>query len=175
MYCLYCTSSGFREAFWMLCLLMLNEQAQYCRSSKQCCGEFISRKNIGLCISGFQLIKCLRNNVGFTLSVFLQWFVSLKLQLQQLWVSVQTIESVMGICLQLCTNLHQCVTIKPHLKWVGGRCHKACLWGRVSELIVLFLIASFPHPERKIIKIATCWTREILDCKCDLSINKPQV
>lgn len=31
-------------------------------------------------------------------------------------VSVQTIESAVGICLQLCTSLHQCVTVKAHLK-----------------------------------------------------------
>lgn len=155
---------------------MLNHWRQYCRHSKwKCRSEFIPRKNSGLCISGFQLIKSLRNNVDFTLSVFLQWLLSLQLQLQQMWVSVQTIESVMGICLQLCTNLHQCVTINPHLKWVGGRCHKACLWDCLSELIVLFLIASFPHPDWNIIKIATCWTHNSLDCKWDLTINRPQV
>lgn len=103
---------------------------------------------------------------------FLQWLVSLQLQLQQLWVSVQTIESAVGICLQLCTNLHQCVTVKPHLKWVGCRCHKACLWDCLSELIVLFLIASLPHPDRNIIKIATCWTLNSLDWKCNLGVNK---
>lgn len=104
---------------------------------------------------------------------FLQWLVSFQLQLQQLWVSVQTIESAVGICLQLCTNLHQCVTVKPHLKWVGCRCHKACLWDCLRELAVLFLIASLPHPDRNIIKIATCWTLNSLDWKCDLGVNKP--
>lgn len=175
MYCLYCTSSGFREAFWMLCLLMLNQQTRYCRSSKQMLWWIHTKKKHWIVHFWVSTNKMSEEQCWFHLVCFLQWFVSLKLQLQQLWVSVQTIESVVGICLQLCTNLHQCVTIKLHLKWVGGRSHKACLWGCVSELIVLFLIASFPHPEWKIIKIATCWTRETLDCKCDRSINRPQV